>query len=117
MLKLTDPLIDKSGKASLKLPFDDFNERSHPKVITETEKSSFTLFRTKFVDNCINFQEFAKAAKILREAYYSDKDDRNATIKANIALMSDLNFADSVLKTVKSQLRANQDTKAIYYMR
>lgn len=53
----------------------------------------------------------------LRDAYYSDSTDPEVIRRENIALMSDLNFGDSVLKAVKLQVNANGRKKNTFYLR
>lgn len=55
--------------------------------------------------------------KKLRAAYYSGKTDLFTVSHENIALMSDLNFRDSVLKSVKLQADANDGRKNIFLFR
>lgn len=55
--------------------------------------------------------------KKLRAAYYSGSTDANVIRDENIALMSDLNFGDSVLKALKLQVEANGDKKKTYLLR
>lgn len=54
------------------------------------------------------FQEYRQALTKLREAYFSNATDIDAIRRANIALMSDLNFRDSILKTVIQQTISNR---------
>lgn len=55
----------------------------------------------------MEFQEFAKAMEKLRTAYFSDTTTVDAIRLANIALMSDLKFQDSILKAAALQGNAN----------
>lgn len=55
--------------------------------------------------------------KKLRYAYYSGASDLATISRENIALMSDLNFGDSVLKAVKHQADANQGKKNTFFFR
>lgn len=45
----------------------------------------------------------------LRAAYYSNASDSAAIINANIDLMSDINFADGILKFFLFQTKANNN--------
>lgn len=45
----------------------------------------------------------------LREVYYSDADNIDAIKSANIAVMSDLTFDDSIIKAVLLQAIANNN--------
>ncbi|XP_037033649.1 venom carboxylesterase-6-like [Bradysia coprophila] len=92
LLTRTDPLITADGESSIRLPFD-------------------LLDATTFPD------EYKKALKELRGAYYSGGTDPNTIMKENIALMSDLNFNYSVLKSVKLQAFANGDQRNTFFLR
>lgn len=49
----------------------------------------------------------------LREVYFSHADNDNATKRANIAVMSDLSFGDSVIKAVLLQAIANNNNNTV----
>lgn len=54
---------------------------------------------------------------MLRAAYYSGSRDIETIRKENIALMSDLNFNDSVLTALKLQVEANRRKKNTFFLR
>ncbi|KAJ6639602.1 Cholinesterase [Pseudolycoriella hygida] len=86
LVTLDTPLINENGESSIRLPFDDFNKDTFPK-------------------------EYKEVLEKLRAAYYSGSADAKVIAKENIALMSDLNFGDSVLKAMTLQADANGDKK------
>lgn len=110
------PYITEDGESSVRLPFDDFNEANFPKVINIHSFQTFhSIFFLKTI--CFNFQEYKRAMRKLRAAYYSGSTDPDVIKRENIALMSDLNFSDSVLKTLKLQARANGGDRSTYFFR
>lgn len=54
-----------------------------------------------------NFQEYKEALERLRVAYFSNANDITTIRKANIDLMSAMNFVDSVLKNFVLQMKTN----------
>lgn len=63
------------------------------------------------LDHKKQFQEYEQAVEKLRIAYFSNKTDIDAIKRANIALLSDANFGDSVIKAVVLQTIANNNNK------
>lgn len=54
-----------------------------------------------------NFQEYKEALERLRVAYFSNANDITTIRKANIDLMSAINFVDSVLKNFVLKMKTN----------
>lgn len=110
MVSKTDALITDNWKEStVRLPFDDLNEKVHPNVasIIISFISCCSLFFRPIISLRWIFQEYKKVLEKLKVAYYSNVSDVNSIIDANIALMTDLNFADTILKNVALQADAN----------
>lgn len=57
------------------------------------------------------FQEYAKAVEKLRLAYFTDTNSIDAIRRGNVALMSDLEFSDGILKATVLQAKANANNK------
>lgn len=99
-----DPLISENWQEPyVDLRFTGFNEKNHPKVVLLIKS---TVFQYSFVIY-VFLQEFRKALDILRTDYYTDTTNANSIKNANIDLMSDLVFGDSILKGVILQANAN----------
>lgn len=62
-----------------------------------------------YLNTFLKSQEFRLIMDKLRTAYFSGTKDINLIRRENIAFMSDLNFVDSVLKTVVLQTKANNN--------
>lgn len=53
------------------------------------------------------FQEYKLAFEMLRDAYFSKVTDFDGIKRANIALLSDINFVDGIIKLAKYQTIIN----------
>lgn len=64
----------------------------------------FSKFEESFY---LPFHTYKQAVDVLRDAYFSDVTNVTAVGNANIALMSDLAFSDSMIKAAVLQAEAN----------
>lgn len=112
LLDIEEPLLKEDwtqcNENIFQLPYEGVTRHTHPKVPPHTFHSDSRSSYNQFCS--FNIQEYKYAVEKLRASYYLNTSSAEAIKSANIALMSDLTFNDSILKAVVLQTGVNTNS-------